>query len=56
MSEAVTDREATQDFTVFTKLVEFYGKVLTAEVIEQIRQELAAEMRTGCTAWAFKGE
>lgn len=48
------DRLATQDFSVFTTLVEYTGKVLTPEVIDEIRAKLKYEMRNGPSAWAFK--
>lgn len=48
------EREATQQFAIFNVLVTHCGERLTPDIVDKIRDEIVAEMRTGPTAWAFK--
>lgn len=51
MNEA--DRAATQEFSVRNALTTYCGQTLTPDLIDRIVSELAQEMRSGPTAWAF---
>ena len=49
----MSDRQATQDFTIFNVLINHTGKVLTPALVNQIRDEIIKEMREGPCAWSF---
>jgi hypothetical protein len=50
---AVDDAQATREFTILNILTGHCGKQLTADLVDQITQEICREMREGATAWAF---
>ena len=51
-----TDQEETQHFAMFNVLVSYCGKVLSHDLINEIRDKLIVEMREGPCSWAFKGD
>lgn len=54
--EDMTEREATQAFTIYNILCGHAGEKLTHMNVERIKEEIVKEMREGFTAWAFKPE
>ena len=50
----MTDREATQKYTILYILSNHVGELLSVEKINQISQEINREMTEGSTSWAFK--
>ena len=50
----LTDRRATQMFSLRNVLTGYTGKVLTPETVEKILDVIDEEIECGTTAWAFK--
>jgi len=49
----MTNREATQEFTIRNVLIGHCGEKLTPDNIDKIAAELMQEVKAGSTSWAF---
>ncbi len=48
------DRAATQYTGIFGVCVQFCGRTMTPDAVDELRDQLMAEITTGPTSWAFK--
>lgn len=53
MTRTNDDRLATQRFTLRTALTAVCGRVLTPDLLDQLVNDMAIEIQTGATSWAF---
>ncbi len=55
MTSGEVDCKATREFALTTILIKYCGQMLLPTLIVKILEEMATEMQSGPTAWAFSG-